>query len=139
MHGKQRIEKVKLTELPKLPYSLPEGMEVYRIFEGNNLMISYWRCSPALPIKDQPHRHEGYGVVEETIILLKGKMRIFSGEESAVVEAGEAVSYLGSEEHQSEILEPVEAFMIVAPPVKVRTHGSQVEYVAKGKMGGDQK
>jgi quercetin dioxygenase-like cupin family protein len=136
MHGKQRIEKVRLTELPKLPYSLPDYMGVYRVFEGNNCMIAYWRCSPPSPLKDQPHKHEGYGVVEETIILLKGKMRIFSGEESTVVEAGEAVSYLGSEEHQSEILEPVEAFMIVAPPIKVRTQGAQVEYVAKGKNGG---
>jgi hypothetical protein len=125
------IEKVKIADLSKIPYSLPEEIGVYKIFEGKNFMISFWRGFPPPPRKDQPHKHEGYGVVEETIISLKGEMCITAGDKSEIVEAGEAVSYLGDEVHQSEVPEPVEAFMIVGPPVKVRTSGSNVEYLTK--------
>jgi quercetin dioxygenase-like cupin family protein len=125
------IRKVTLKSLPRMNYTLPQGIEVCRIFEGENYMVSYWRGAPALPLKDKPHRHDGYGVIEETIILLKGKMRITARDEAVVFEAGEAVSYWGNETHQSEILEPVEALMIVGPPVKVRTSGENVEYLKK--------
>jgi hypothetical protein len=127
------IEKAKIGPSSKMPYNLPEGFEIYKLFEGTNYMVRFWRASwqgsPPLQTKDQPHKHEGYGVVEETIILLKGKMRITVGNDSVVFEAGEAVSYLGGEMHQSEVLEPVEAIMIVGPPVKVRTSESKVEYL----------
>ena len=125
------LKKVKIQDLPALSYNLPEGIEVSRVFEGKNYMIAYWRGAPPAPLKDEPHKHEGYGIVEETILLFKGKMRITAGDDSVEFGAGEAVSYLGSETHQSEILEPVEALMIVGPPVKVRTTEKEVEYLKK--------
>ena len=88
--------------------------------------------SSPVQTKDVPHTHEGYGVVEETIILLKGRMRITAGEETVEFGGGEAVSYRGDELHQSEVLDqPVEAIMIVGPPVKVRSSSSGVEYLKK--------
>ena len=130
------LEKVKIGEASKMPYKLPEGFEIYSLFKGKNYMARFWRVSgqgsPSTQIKDPPHKHEGYGTVEETIILLKGKMSITAGNESVEFGAGEAVTYLGSELHQSEILErPLEAIMIVGPPVKVRTSESSVEFLKK--------
>lgn len=133
----EKIIKAKIDNSSLIPHKLPKGVEIYKLFEGKNYMVRFWRAtwqedsSPAQK-KDQPHLHEGYGVVEETIIVLKGKMRITAGGESVECGAGEAVSYLGSEMHQSEVLEqPVEAIMIVGPPIKVRTTGSNVEYLKK--------
>lgn len=48
-----------------------------------------------------------------------------------MVKVGEAMSYRRNAVRQSEILEPVEAFMIVSPPVKIRTSDVNVEYSKK--------
>ena len=79
-----------------------------------------------------PHLHEGYGVVEETIIVFKGRMRITAQGKTVECGPGEAVSYRGDMVHQSEVLEqPVEAIMIVGPPIKVRTTVKGTEYLKK--------
>lgn len=66
------IEKVRISDLPKIPYYLPKAISV---------MVSCWRGFPPQPNKDEPRKHEGYGVVDETIILLKGKMSITAGDD----------------------------------------------------------
>ena len=132
------IKKVTIGESSKIPYNLPEGVEIHNLFKGENYMVRLWRFSwegeTPEQTKDKPHKHEGYGDVEETIILLKGKMRITEGDQTVEFEAGDAVSYLGSEIHGSEILEPVEAIMIVGPPVKVRTSESSIDYLKKDDL-----
>lgn len=86
-----------------------EGVEKKTLVYGENTLLTEFRLSAGsvLPGHEHPHEQTGY--------LVKGKLRMFIGEEEFLTEAGDSWCIPGNVRHSAEALSDSIAIEVFSP------------------------
>lgn len=86
-----------------------EGVEKKTLVYGVNTLMTEFRLAAGsnLPSHDHPHEQTGY--------LVKGRLRMFVGDDAFLAEAGDAWCIPGNVTHSAEVLEDSIAVEVFSP------------------------